>query len=107
LGNIDYLIPFFAFALGSTLDLHNVVEAGLLGVALGLAVVAVTGLGEGINLRESAFLSRALAQFVVRGLHALAGCSARAARPLALCLIAPAPQASGWLARLSQGYRWA
>jgi hypothetical protein len=39
----------------------------------------------------------------VRGLHALAGCSARAARPLALCLIAPAPQASGWLARLSQG----
>ncbi len=37
------LIPFFAFALGSTLDLHKVVEAGLLGVALGLAVVAVTG----------------------------------------------------------------
>lgn len=38
------LIPFFAFALGSTLDLHKVVEAGLLGVALGLAVVAVTGM---------------------------------------------------------------
>lgn len=37
------LIPFFAFALGSTLDLHKVVEAGLLGIALGLAVVAVTG----------------------------------------------------------------
>jgi 2-keto-3-deoxygluconate permease len=37
------LIPFFAFALGSSLDLHKVVEAGLLGVALGLGVVAVTG----------------------------------------------------------------
>jgi 2-keto-3-deoxygluconate permease len=41
------LIPFFAFALGSSLDLHKVVEAGLLGVALGvalgLAVVALTG----------------------------------------------------------------
>jgi 2-keto-3-deoxygluconate permease len=38
------LIPFFAFALGSTLDLHKVVEAGLLGVGLGLGVVAFTGL---------------------------------------------------------------
>jgi 2-keto-3-deoxygluconate permease len=37
------LIPFFAFALGSTLDLHHVVQAGLLGVFLGLVVVAVTG----------------------------------------------------------------
>jgi 2-keto-3-deoxygluconate permease len=37
------LIPFFAFALGSTLDLHRVVQAGLLGVFLGLLVVAVTG----------------------------------------------------------------
>jgi 2-keto-3-deoxygluconate permease len=38
------LIPFFAFALGSTLDLHKVVEAGLLGVGLGLGVVAFSGL---------------------------------------------------------------
>jgi len=37
------LIPFFAFALGSTLDLHRVVQAGLLGVFLGLVVVCVTG----------------------------------------------------------------
>ena len=37
------LIPFFAFALGSTLNLNRVVQAGLLGVFLGLAVVAVTG----------------------------------------------------------------
>jgi len=38
------LIPFFAFALGSTLDLHKVVEASLLGVGLGLGVVAFSGL---------------------------------------------------------------
>jgi 2-keto-3-deoxygluconate permease len=56
LGNIDLelreflgraapvLIPFFAFALGATMDLHRVWQAGLLGVALGLAVVAVSGL---------------------------------------------------------------
>ncbi len=33
------VIPFFAFALGATLDLHRVWTAGLLGLALGLAIV--------------------------------------------------------------------
>jgi len=28
------LVPFFAFAIGATLDLHRVWQAGLLGVAL-------------------------------------------------------------------------
>ena len=37
------MIPFFAFALGATLDLHKVWQAGLLGVALGMVVVAVSG----------------------------------------------------------------
>ena len=36
---VSVLIPFFAFALGATLDLHRVLAAGLLGLALGLAVV--------------------------------------------------------------------
>ena len=40
---VEVLIPFFAFALGTTLDLHRVWEAGLLGLALGLAVVLVCG----------------------------------------------------------------
>ena len=35
------MIPFFAFALGATLDLHRVWEAGLLGLALGIAIVLV------------------------------------------------------------------
>ena len=44
LGNAaPVMIPFFAFALGATLDLHHVWQAGLLGVALGLGVVAVSG----------------------------------------------------------------
>ena len=38
------LIPFFAFALGCTLNLHRVWEAGLLGLALGVVVVLVTSI---------------------------------------------------------------
>ena len=41
---IPVLIPFFAFALGGSLDLTKVWQAGALGVALGLAVVVVTGI---------------------------------------------------------------
>jgi 2-keto-3-deoxygluconate permease len=55
LGNLDHelrtflgqgapvLIPFFAFALGATLDLRRVWEAGLVGVGLGLAVLLLSG----------------------------------------------------------------
>ena len=38
------LIPFFAFGLGASLDLSKVWSAGLLGVGVGVAVVAVTGI---------------------------------------------------------------
>lgn len=41
---IPVLIPFFAFALGTGLDLSKVWQAGLLGVGLGVAVVVVTGI---------------------------------------------------------------
>ena len=37
------MIPFFAFALGTQLDLRKVWQAGLLGIGLGLTVVAVSG----------------------------------------------------------------
>jgi 2-keto-3-deoxygluconate permease len=36
------LIPFFAFAIGSSLDLTKVWQAGLLGVALGLVVLVIS-----------------------------------------------------------------
>jgi 2-keto-3-deoxygluconate permease len=37
------LVPFFAFGLGATLDLSKVWSAGLLGLGIGVAVVAITG----------------------------------------------------------------
>jgi 2-keto-3-deoxygluconate permease len=41
---VPVLVPFFAFALGAGLNLQNVWKAGLLGVLLGVAVVAITGI---------------------------------------------------------------
>jgi 2-keto-3-deoxygluconate permease len=41
---IPVMIPFFAFALGTGLDLGKIWHAGLLGLALGVAVVVVTGI---------------------------------------------------------------
>jgi 2-keto-3-deoxygluconate permease len=56
LGNLDFelreflgraipvMIPFFAFALGGTLNLASVANAGLLGIGLGLIVIVVSGI---------------------------------------------------------------
>ncbi|MGU3492790.1 2-keto-3-deoxygluconate permease [Xanthobacteraceae bacterium A53D] len=41
---IPVMIPFFSFALGAGLDLTKVWQAGLLGLAMGVAVVVVTGI---------------------------------------------------------------
>ena len=41
---VPVMIPFFAFALGAGLDLSKVWQAGLLGLAMGVAVVVVTGI---------------------------------------------------------------
>lgn len=38
---VAVVIPFFAFALGATLDLHRVWTAGLLGLGMGLVIVLV------------------------------------------------------------------
>ncbi len=40
---IPIMIPFFAFGLGNTLDLHHVVEAGVTGVLLGVLVIGFSG----------------------------------------------------------------
>ncbi|MEW5323340.1 2-keto-3-deoxygluconate permease [Geobacillus thermoleovorans] len=40
---VPVLVPFFAFALGAGLNLQNVWKAGLAGILLGVAVVAITG----------------------------------------------------------------
>lgn len=41
---VPVMIPFFAFALGANLDLSKVWMAGLLGLAMGVGVVIVTGI---------------------------------------------------------------
>jgi 2-keto-3-deoxygluconate permease len=41
---VPVMIPFFAFALGTGLDLTKIWQAGLLGLGLGVAVVIVTGI---------------------------------------------------------------
>jgi 2-keto-3-deoxygluconate permease len=41
---VPVLIPFFAFALGASLNLLDVWQAGALGILLGCAVVLVTGI---------------------------------------------------------------
>lgn len=56
LGNLDHdlrsyfgkatqaLIPFFGFALGCSIDLGVIVDTGLLGILLGVAVIVITGI---------------------------------------------------------------
>lgn len=41
---VQTLIPFFAFALGNTIDLSVIGQTGLLGVLLGVAVIIITGI---------------------------------------------------------------
>lgn len=43
-GGSKVLIPFFGFALGSTLNLHNVWAAGLCGIVLALATLVISAL---------------------------------------------------------------
>lgn len=41
---VHTLIPFFAFALGNTINLGVILETGLLGILLGIGVIIVTGI---------------------------------------------------------------
>lgn len=41
---VQTLIPFFAFALGNTIDLHVIAQTGLLGLLLGVMVIIITGI---------------------------------------------------------------
>jgi len=38
------LIPFFGFALGNTINLNVIMDTGLLGIVLGVAVIIITGI---------------------------------------------------------------
>jgi 2-keto-3-deoxygluconate permease len=40
----NVMIPFFAFALGNTIDLNVITKTGMLGVLLGITVIIITGI---------------------------------------------------------------
>ncbi len=42
-GATKSLIPFFAFALGNTINLGVIIDTGLLGILMALAVIVITG----------------------------------------------------------------
>jgi 2-keto-3-deoxygluconate permease len=78
------LIPFFAFALGNTIDLHNVLSPlAALGIALALVVIVVTG------------IPLIIADIVIgrgngtAGIAAASTAGAAVANPLAIAAIAP------------------
>lgn len=41
---VQTLIPFFAFALGNTINLSVIAQTGLLGILLGVSVIVITGI---------------------------------------------------------------
>jgi 2-keto-3-deoxygluconate permease len=94
------VIPFFAFALGATLDLHRVWEAGLLGLALGLILVLVCGLclilvdrliggngTAGIATSTTAGNAAAVPMLVASANHNYASAAASATVLVAACVI--------------------
>ena len=68
---VPVLIPFFAFALGTGIDFGSVWRSGLLGIALGLAVVAFSGvllyLGDRVTGGNGIAGGKAYIQTVLRG----------------------------------------
>jgi 2-keto-3-deoxygluconate permease len=108
------MIPFFAFALGTTLDLKQVWHAGFLGLALGLAVVALSGAvllvvdrltggngTAGVAAATTAGNAAAVPALVASANHAYAAAAAPATVLVAACVIVTsllAPILTAWWA---------
>jgi 2-keto-3-deoxygluconate permease len=80
---VPVLIPFFAFALGAGIDIRHVWESGLLGIALGLGVVACSGV-------VLFFADRLIGGTGVAGLAAAATAGNAAAVPMLVAAANPA-----------------
>jgi len=112
------LIPFFAFALGATLNLMRIWEAGLIGLLLGLAIVAVScifliaadrlsgGTGiTGIACATTAGNAAAVPALVAAADHNYAASAASATALVASCVIVSAflvPLMATWWYRRTQ-----
>jgi 2-keto-3-deoxygluconate permease len=108
------MIPFFAFALGTTLNLNQVWHAGFLGLLLGLAVVAVSGAlllvvdrltggngTAGVAAATTAGNAAAVPALVASANHAYAAAAAPATVLVAACVIVTslaAPLLTAWWA---------
>jgi 2-keto-3-deoxygluconate permease len=112
------LIPFFALALGATLNLKRVWEAGLVGFALGIAVVLISGallilvdrlIGgsgtAGIAAATTAGNAAAVPALVAAANHKYAEAAAPATALVASCVIVTAflvPPLTAWWDRRSR-----
>ena len=112
---IPVMIPFFAFALGAGLDLAKVWQAGLLGLAMGVAVVVVTGIPlffadrltggtgvAGVAAASTAGNAAAVPAIVASANPAYADAAGPATILVAACVVVTAiliPIATAWTAR--------
>ncbi|SNB70933.1 2-keto-3-deoxygluconate permease [Arboricoccus pini] len=113
---IPVMIPFFALALGATLDLSKVWQAGLLGVGMGVAVVVLTGIPlffadrltggtgvAGVSAASAAGNAAAVPAIVAAANPAYADAAAPATILVAACVVVTSilvPIATAWTYRV-------
>lgn len=113
---VPVMIPFFAFALGTGLDLAKVWQAGLLGIGMGVGVVIVTGIPmfiadrltggtgvAGIAAASTAGNAAAVPAIVAAANPAYAAAAGPATILIASCVVVTAiltPLVTAWVARL-------
>lgn len=110
------LIPFFAFAMGGSLDLAKVWQAGLLGLVMGVAVVIVTGIPlffadrltggtgvAGVAAASTAGNAAAVPAIVAAANPAYQAAAASATMLVAACVVVTSllvPLVTAWVARV-------
>jgi 2-keto-3-deoxygluconate permease len=113
---VPVMIPFFAFALGTGLDLSKVWQAGLLGLAMGVGVVIVTGIPmfiadrltggtgvAGVAAASTAGNAAAVPAIVAAANPAYASAAGPATILIAACVVVTAiltPLVTAWVARM-------